>query len=267
MILSAALGGLILSALLYLAVLVRPKTGFPVDGGLLCDYAHRGLHDAAIPENSLAAFGRACEAGVGIELDVRLSRDGVAMVFHDATLTRMTGAEGALCDWDCADLQALSLWGSDQTIPTLEQVLCLVDGRVPILVELKGETSGTALCEAVGALLENYPGPYCLESFNPFLLRGIRRRLPHAWCGLLYSNQCRDRKSLSPLCLVGTAMLCNGFSKPHFVAYNQKDRSALPVRIVAGVYKIPRFVWTIRSEEALREAHARGEWAIFEFTP
>ena len=264
LLLAAILGGLILSALLYVAVLVRPGRKSSVDETLLCDYAHRGLHNADTPENSIAAFSRACDAGVGIELDVRLSRDGRVMVFHDFTLLRMTGVEGKLCEWDAADLQGLSLCGSDQTIPTLSEVLRLVDGRVPLLIELKGEGRGTALCEAVGALLETYEGPYCLESFNPFLVRGIRRRLPEAFCGLLYTNLCRDKKSLSPLYLAGTAMLCNGIAQPHFIAYNQNDRDAIPVRLAAGLYHIPRFVWTVRTQAELTEARARGEHPIFE---
>ena len=263
-LLTVILGGLLLSALLYVAALVRPGRKSSVDESLLCDYAHRGLHDADVPENSMAAFSRACEAGVGIELDVRLSRDGRVMVFHDVTLLRMTGEEGKLCEWDAADLQGLSLCGSDQTIPTLSEVLRLVDGRVPLLVELKGEGSGTALCEAVGALLEDYEGPYCLESFNPFLVRGIHRRLPEAFCGLLYTNLCRDKKSLSPVYLAGTAMLCNGIAKPHFIAYNQRDRNALPVRLAAGLYRIPRFVWTVRTQAELAEARERGEHPVYE---
>lgn len=263
---SAVLGGLLLAALLYLTVLVRPKTKSTVDGVLLCDYAHRGLHGGEIPENSLKAFACACEAGVGIELDVQLSRDGKVMVFHDATLLRMTGEEGRLCDRDCAELQGLSLQGSDQTIPTLEEVLRLVDGRVPLLVELKGETRSTALCEAVGTLLEAYEGPYCLESFNPILVRGMRKRLPDAVCGLLYTNLCRDRRSASPLCLAATSMVCNCLAKPHFIAYNQRDRGSIPVRLATGLYGASRFVWTVKSEEALQEAHARGECAIYELT-
>ena len=261
------LGGLILLAFLYLTVLVRPRGMSLADASLLCDYAHRGLHGAAIPENSLAAFDRACEAGVGIELDVQLSCDGVVMVFHDFDLRRMTGEEGKLCRWNSAALQRLSLQDSEQTVPTLEEVLRLVDGRVPLLIELKGETHSAALCKAVGDLLETYEGPYCLESFNPFLVRGIRKRLPEAFCGLLYTNLCRDKKSASPLCLAATSMVCNCLAGPHFIAYNQKDRHALPVRLAAGLYKAPRFVWTVSSEEALRDAHERGECAIYEIKP
>ena len=260
-------GAFILAALLYLTVLIRPKTKFAADSALLCDYAHRGLHDDAIPENSLAAFECACKAGVGIELDVQFSRDGEVMVFHDFDLRRMTGEEGKLRHRDCADLQTLKLQESDQTIPTLAEVLRLVDGRVPLLVELKGEELNTSLCDAVGALMEAYDGPYCLESFNPLLVRRIRKRLPTAFCGLLYTNLCRDKDSHSLLHLLGTSMALCGLARPHFIAYNQRDRNALPVRVATGLYKAPRFVWTIRSEEELSEARRRGEYPIFEDLP
>lgn len=265
--LTALVGGVVLSVLLYLTVLVRPKTKAPVEEVLLCDYAHRGLHDGQIPENSLAAFARACEAGVGIELDVRLSRDGVVMVFHDETLLRMTGEEGKLSGLDRARLQTLTLGESEETIPTLEEVLRLVDGRVPLLVELKGKSPNAALCKAVGELLETYEGPYCLESFNPLLLRGMRKRLPKAPCGLLYTNICRDKKRYSPAHLAIASMSLNFLARPQFIACNQADRDSLPVRIAADLYGVPRFLWTVDTEEALRKAHERGENAIFEHLP
>ena len=258
------LGIVLLLALVYLMVLVRPKAQQPADPSLLCDYAHRGLHNHTIPENSLAAFARACERGIGIELDVQLSRDGVVMVFHDYTLVRMTGAEGKLRELDAADLQKLSLNGTDRTIPTFAQVLELVDGRVPLLVELKGENLDTSLCEKVADHLKAYKGPYCIESFNPLLVRRMKKCLPGVYGGLLYTNVCRDKKKYSPLNLVITAMLLNAVARPHFIAYNQLDRDSLPVKLTTRLYHAPRFVWTVRSDEEYQRAHDLGEHPIFE---
>ena len=128
----------VLLVALYLLVLIRPPKKTKPTEVLLCDYAHRGLHKEGVPENSLAAFEDACRAGFGIELDVQLSHDGEVMVFHDYTLIRMTGCDKKLCELDAKELMTLTLAGTDQTIPTLKQVLALVDGRVPLLVELKG---------------------------------------------------------------------------------------------------------------------------------
>ncbi len=255
---------LLVVGLAYLFVLLRPRRRNKVDGALLCDYAHRGLHGNGVPENSRAAFELACLKGGGIELDVQLSRDGVVMVFHDYTLVRMTGCEKKLCELDAAELQALALAGTDQTIPTFEDVLRLVDGRVPLLIELKGEDFSTALCAKVAALLADYAGAYCLESFNPLLVRQMKKQMPKAVCGLLYTNVCREKKSRSALNMALTAMMFNFLACPDFIAYNQNYRTALPVKIVTRLYRAPRFVWTVRSDDDLAAAHQKGECAIFE---
>ena len=258
------LGAFVLLGVIYLAFLVRPAGKMPANRALLCDYAHRGLHGDTIPENSLAAFSLACERGVGIELDVQLSRDGVVMVFHDYTLARMTGAEGRLRERTADELQGLFLLESDQTIPTLAEVLELVAGRVPLLIELKGENLNTALCGRVADLLGDYTGAYCIESFNPWLLRRMAHYLPQAYRGLLYTNLCRDKDRVNLPYLAMTAMVANGLAKPHFIACNHLDRDALPVRLATRLYKAPRLVWTACSEEEIRDAHRRGEWVIFE---
>lgn len=260
-ILLAVLAGV---GLLYLFFLIRPHAQKPSNEALLGGYAHRGLHGEGIPENSLAAFSRACERGVGIELDVQLSRDGEVMVFHDATLMRMTGVEKKVCELDRAELQTLSLAQSEWTIPTFSEVLALVDGRVPILVELKGENVDTSLCGKVAALLETYQGAYCIESFNPLLVGKMRKILPEAYCGLLYTNVCRDKKKCSALNVAVTIMALNFLARPHFIAYNEVDRHALPVKLTTAFYRCPKFVWTVRSEASLETAQKHSETPIFE---
>ncbi len=262
--LGSLLGLLLLLGLMWLLLLVRPQGKNPADKALLCDYAHRGLHDDRIPENSLAAFARACETGFGIELDIRLSRDGEVMVFHDDTLERMTGDPRYLSELSAEELGTLTLAGTRETIPTLAAVLALVDGRVPLLVELKGESFDTSLCQKAAALLRDYKGSFCIESFNPLLIKEMRRHLPDAFCGLLYTHVVRDKQKVSVINLALTAMAMNFLCKPNFIAYNEKDRRALPVRLSTGLYHAPRFIWTIRSRDALDEAHAAGACPIFE---
>lgn len=250
--------------LIYLFVLVRPRGRNPQNRSLLCAYAHRGLHDATNPENSLAAFELACQKRVGIELDVQLSRDGRVMVFHDYSLTRMTGVEKQLCELDAAELQSLSLSGSDQTIPTLEEVLALIGGRVPILVELKGEDLNSSLCSRVAALLSAYEGAYCIESFNPWLIRSMKKHLPNAFYGQLYTNVCRDKRKKTILYMILTGMVLNVLARPDFIAYNQMDREALPVKLTTGFYRAPKFVWTVRTDAEMSRATELGECPIFE---
>jgi glycerophosphoryl diester phosphodiesterase len=145
--------------------------------------AHRGLYAAADgrPENSLAAFERACALGFPCELDVRLTRDGRVAVFHDRALRRLTGARGRIEDREAADLRGLRLLRTNQRVPLLDEVLELVDGRVPLLVELKAGAPPTALEAAVLAALRGYPGDVAVQSFELRTVRELdRREAPHA---------------------------------------------------------------------------------------
>ncbi len=249
---------------LYLFILVRPIAKQPENKRLLCSYAHRGLHGKGIPENSLTAFKAAIDKGYGIELDVQLSLDGTVMVFHDYTLSRMAGVDKKLSSLSANELKALSLANTDQYIPTFEEVLATVNGAVPLLVELKGETLDASLCPKVAQLLKNYKGDYCIESFNPFLLKEIRRYLPNAYYGQLYTNVCRDKKRYSILNILLTGMVFNFLARPNFIAYNKKDRNSLPVKITTKFYKSPKFVWTVKNREEIDPAKQNGEYPIFE---
>ena len=254
----------LLFVLLYLLVLIPPRGRKPKKKTLLCDYAHRGLHGNGIPENSLAAFSLACEKGYGIELDVQLSRDGTVMVFHDAALSRMTGVDNNLSELSAMELRELSLAGTKETIPTLAEVLSLVNGRVPLLVELKGEDFDTSLCEKTAELLSSYQGDFCIESFNPLLIRAMKKYLPDAFYGILYTNVCREKKKKSVLNIALTMMATNILARPDFIAYDQRERNAFPVKMTTKCYRASKFVWTVRTEEALETAHMNGECAIFE---
>lgn len=263
-ILASLVGLCVLLLLLYLLVFIRLSTRRPPDETLLVDYAHRGLHGGGVPENSLAAFRLAVEVGYGIELDVQLSRDGEVMVFHDYTLARMTGHDGKLSDHNADELATLRLADTAEHIPTLAEVLALVDGQVPLLVELKGESFNTALAPKVAAMLAAYRGRYCIESFNPLLLRKMRQLLPDALAGLLYTNVIREKKCYSALHITIALMTFNFLCHPRFIAYNEVDRNAIPVKLATRFYHAPRFVWTVRSREAFDIAHTLGEYAIFE---
>ena len=264
-ILGAAFSLVVLMLLIYLLVLVRPSGKAPSDKALLCDYAHRGLHGNGVPENSLAAFSAAADAGYGIELDVQLSRDGVVIVFHDYTLTRMTGDTRKLSQLSAEELSALRLSDTEQKIPTFAEVLETVDGRVPLLVELKGENADTSLCPKVAEMLKNYCGSYCIESFNPLLVRGMKQLLPEAYCGLLYTNVVRDKHKQDALHIALTTMSLNCLCRPHFIAFNEQDREAFPVKLTTRFWNAPKLVWTVRGKAAVEKAHAAGEWAIFEY--
>jgi glycerophosphoryl diester phosphodiesterase len=147
--------------------------------------AHRALHDRAQGriENSLSAIRAAIAAGYGIEIDLQLSSDGVAMVFHDDTLERLTGASGAPRAWTAAALGRTQLKDSVDTIPTLAEMLAIVAGKVPLLIEIKdqslimGDTDGR-LEAATAAALQTYPGPVAVMSFNPAVIAHMARLAP-----------------------------------------------------------------------------------------
>lgn len=154
--------------------------------------SHRGYHDDQAghrPENTLAAFQAAIDAGYGIELDVQLTKDGQAMVFHDDTLDRLTGQGGSVLSHTAADLGRMRVLGSDQTIPTLQQMLAFVAGRTHVLIEIKDlfdtmdRTSGR-LERATAAALAGYQGPVAIMSFNPWCMIEMLERTPHLPRGL-----------------------------------------------------------------------------------
>jgi glycerophosphoryl diester phosphodiesterase len=145
--------------------------------------AHRGLHAASDgrPENSLGAFEHACALGFPAELDVRLTRDREVVVFHDRALRRLTGAAGRVEDRAATDVRGLRLLGTAERVPLLGEVLELVDGRVPLLIELKSSVPGAALEQAVLRSLDGYGGEVAIQSFKRRTVRELdRREAPHA---------------------------------------------------------------------------------------
>lgn len=171
---------------------------------LAAPIAHRAFHDVAAgrPENSRAAVRAAIAAGYAIEIDLQLSRDGVAMVFHDETLERLTRRQGWLRDLTAAELGEIPLTGGDEGIPTFAEILSLVAGRVPVLVELKDQTlrmedTDGKLEAATVAALQVYTGPVALMSFNPHCIGHLARLAPHIARGITTSAY--DPEDWAPL--------------------------------------------------------------------
>ena len=151
--------------------------------------AHRGLHDAGAgrPENGLSAIQVAVDAGYGVEIDLQLSSDGVPMVFHDHELERMTGMRGEISDMPAEDLVQIPLRGTDRPIPTLHAALQVVEGRVPLLIEIKSRRRYDVeqSCIAVGDALAGYRGRHAVMSFDPRVARWFRRHAPDIVRGLV----------------------------------------------------------------------------------
>ena len=151
--------------------------------------AHRGLHDnsSPAPENSMAAFAEAVSAGYGIELDVQLSADGEVVVFHDDGLTRVCGTEKRVDECTLAELKELRICGSGETVPTFSEVLSLIGGKVPLIVELKHGKRDPELCRKTLSLLRAYEGPFCVESFDPRILAFFRKHAGRS-CGASFRS-------------------------------------------------------------------------------
>lgn len=250
--------------------LIAPRARKKVIRPFLCPYAHRGLWGGEIPENSLDAFRRAAEAGFGIELDVQLSADGEVMVFHDYTLDRMCGTAGKLSERTAAELTKIPLNGVENAcIPTFKQVLEVVDGRVPLLIELKGESGNTSLVPALLQLLADYRGAWCIESFNPLLLRAVKKQAPSAVRGLLSTDLIKEkRKGSALLNFALSALLLTFLCRPAFHAWDGHHPRRLALRVGIGLFGAASFVYTVRNEADYDRYMAAGVYPIFEgFVP
>ncbi|MDE2412788.1 MAG: glycerophosphodiester phosphodiesterase [Sphingomonadales bacterium] len=226
------------------------------------DYAHRGLHHAGVPENSPAAFAGAIARGMGIECDVQRSLDGQAVVFHDDTLDRLTGESGPIGQRSAEQLGAMVLSGGTDTIPTLRQVLDLIGGRVPLLIEIKSPRKSnsrtSALCLAVRRVLEGYAGPHAIMSFDPRIVRWFADHSPLTVRGLVVTEE--NDKALAGMI---RRRLSLWLARPDFLAYDIRD---LPSRFAAAQRKrgLPLLTWTVRSPELRERALACADAPIAE---
>ena len=254
--------------LIWLA-LIAPRARKRAVKPFLRPYAHRGLWGDTAPENSLAAFELAVKAGFAIELDVQLSSDGEVMVFHDYTLTRMCGKDVKLAALRAAELAACTLGDTEEHIPTLAEVLALVGGRVPLLIELKGESGNTALCPAVAALLDAYRGEWCVESFNPLLLRWFKKNRKDAVRGLLSTDLIKEKKSGSRVLNFALSALWLTFlCRPAFHAWDQHYPRRLALRCGIKCFGAASLVYTVKNQADYERQLSAGNYPIFDgFVP
>lgn len=257
---------LVILILLYLGA-VMPRMGKRPDySGLMgYYYAHRGLHDNSgpAPENSMAAFQKAVEAGYGIELDVQLTKDRIPVVFHDETLKRVCGAPGKVRDYTFRELSAFPLLKSTERIPAFRDFLQMVDGRVPLIIEIKIHEKADTVCSLADGLIRDYKGVYCVESFHPLALRWFKKHRPQVIRGQLSSNF-REPGKLEPLSLfLVHHLLLNFLGKPDFIAYDHHHKENFSRRVCQHLYRALGVAWTIRSQKELEES--REDFSLFIF--
>jgi glycerophosphoryl diester phosphodiesterase len=229
-------------------------------------YAHRGLfdNDSDAPENSLAAFKKAVDAGYGIELDVQLSKDDKLVVFHDATLKRMCGMKGNVWDYTLEELQQIKLLNSNETVPTFEQFLKVVDGKVPFILEFKLDRAQTRVCELANEALKNYKGAYCIESFHPLALMWYRKNRPDVLRGQLCEEFFRSKKYKGKLLyMILPYLLTNFLTRPDFIAYNHEHANNIS-RLTCKAFGGLSVCYTVKSVEEYERAKENGfELIIF----
>ena len=185
-------------------------------------YAHRGLHgEEGIPENSMAAFKKAKGSGYGIELDVQLTKDGVMVVHHDYDLKRTCGVNKKIADLTYRELCRYRLMGTRERIPRFVEVLREVDGKVPLLVELKMETCNRKLCKKVAKALDQYKGLYCMECFHPYALYWFKKNRPEVIRGQLSEQFLKEKEEGTLIRKIGyfivKNLLTNFITKPDFI--------------------------------------------------
>lgn len=226
-----------------------------------CDglFAHRGLFGNGIKENTTEAFKLAVKQGYGIELDIRMSSDKIPVVIHDATLLRVFGINRRVDSMTSAELAA-------ENVPMLYDVLKIIGGKVPLIVEIKIDWSDTAICTAASGLLDNYNGAYCIESFNPLVLMWYKKNRRTVIRGQIATAFKRDGEKGNRLLYFALQhLLLNFMTAPDFIAYKHFYSSAFSLNLCRKLYRLPAGAWTIKNDEELLDCrNKKFNFFIFE---
>ena len=257
----------VLALIIIFLLLIKGRTGHKELPALRsCYYAHRGLHGDGVPENSMAAFRAAKQAGYGIELDVHLMRDGNLAVIHDSSLKRTADADALIEELTLAQLENYRLCNSQEKIPLFSQVLELYRGVAPLIIELKVSGNNyAALCRSVCDVLEAYKGTYCIESFDPRCIAWLRKYRKNVIRGQLTEDYFKSNSRLPGILkFLLKSNLLNVFTQPDFIAYRFADRNNLSNYLCRKFWGIQGVAWTIRNKEDFETALKENWIPIFE---
>ncbi len=256
---------LFLSFIVFLLLIKPNKKREEMKRFIKTKYAHRGLHGHGKAENSLSAFRDAVEMGFGIELDVRLSSDGKLVVFHDDTLERVTKERGRVDSKTAAELSKIKLCGTEDAIPTFKEVLRLVNGRVPLLVEIKEDAGKYGVTRKTVEILKEYKGDFIIESFNPLSLRVVRKEMPEVLRGFLSQNFLTEKKYRKPLYFLLQNLLLNCICRPDFIAFKHSHYKNSALKLTRDMFGVATLAWTVTSIEEENAAYENGfDSVIFE---
>lgn len=225
--------------------------------------AHRGLFNRSdVPENSIKAFEACIQKGYAIELDVNMTKDGHLVVFHDNNLKRMTGIKHDITELNLNEIKKLKLLGTENKIPTLEDVILLLDGKVPLMIEIKRNDKYKELMPKLINMLDKYNGEYVVKSFDPRIVYWLKKNAPHVIRGQLADKNLREVKGRLMKFLLGK-MFFNIFTKPHFISYQYTNMNSKMYNKYKRKGKAVA-VWTVKSKEEYLKIKDICDMVIFE---
>lgn len=225
--------------------------------------AHRGLHDGNkyIPENSMLAFKHAVDHGFAIELDIVFTKDGKVLAFHDYFTTRLCGLDAKVSDLTLSEIKQLRLLDTQETIPTLVEVLEEVNGDVPLLIEIKNRNKVGYFENSIYDVVKSYKGEFAIQSFNPRSLQWFHKQRPNVLRGHL-ASRCHGVKLPYYKRYISKNLLSLVLSNPDFIGYKIED---LPYKAVTKARsKLPVLGWTINTNSKLEHAKLYCDNFIFE---
>jgi len=225
--------------------------------------AHRGLHGPGVPEDSQAAFGAAAAAGYAIELDIRMTADNQLIVNHDPTTGRLSGTNTSIKTTSAAELASLRLSGTAQSIPLLDDVLKLINGRVPLAIEIKHSIPPRAIGPLLMELLNTYPGEVSVASFDPRIVAWFRLHAPHIPRGQIASSL-PEKSQPRWIRHIFRAMPLNFWSRPQFIAFDIRDYPNRALSFWQRRLHAPVVLWTVENDEQLATARQAGCNVVFE---
>ncbi|QSX05756.1 glycerophosphodiester phosphodiesterase [Sedimentibacter sp. zth1] len=229
-------------------------------------YAHRGFFDdkSEAPENTMLAFKKAIENGYGIELDVHVTKDLKCIVCHDDDLKRIAGIDKKICEITFNEIKNVNVYNTNEKIPSLEDVLNLVNGQVSLVVEIKSITNAFKETEIISRVLDKYKGKYCIESFNPLVLLWYKKHKSNVIRGQLSTNYKNDNVSGNRFRnFLLTFLLFNIVTKPDFIAYNIDYKKNISFLVCTKIYNISGFAWTVKNQSELNDS--RNYYNVFIF--
>ncbi len=210
--------------------------------------AHRGNHTNKIPENSLLAFKTSLKENRPIELDVQLTKDNILVVFHDYNLSRMTNKNLFLQDLTYQEISKYTLQDTQEKIPTLQEVLNLIQGKVLLDIEIKNTNRIEKTCKILMETLNTYPKNYIVKSFNPKIVVWLKKNAPSIPRGLLITDHYTENKLIN--LLMKSNFIIN-LCKPDFLAISKK--LIIKKKWQKLSKKIPILIWTIKSRKEIKE--------------